>query len=57
MKKNLFIVATVLIFCSFKTENNVAIPSGEKLVFAGSYNMSGLMTQLAQFINRHSFDV
>lgn len=25
-----------------------AIKSGEKLVFAGSYNMSGLMTQLAQ---------
>lgn len=48
MKKILFIVATVLIFCSFKTENKVAIPSGEKLVFAGSYNMSGLMTQLAQ---------
>jgi len=37
-----------LILCSFKTENNVGIPSGEKLVFAGSYNMSGLMTQLAQ---------
>ena len=25
-----------------------AIKSGEKLVYAGSYNMSGLMTQLAQ---------
>lgn len=48
MKKFLFITATVLLLCSFKTENNIGIPSGEKLVFAGSYNMSGLMTQLAQ---------
>jgi hypothetical protein len=30
------------------TSNGQAIKSGEKLVFTGSYNMSGLMTQLAQ---------
>lgn len=48
MKKILFISAITLILCSFKTENKVGIPSGEKLVFIGSYNMSGLMTQLAQ---------
>jgi len=48
MKKLLFITATILLLSSFKTENTIGIPSGEKLVFAGSYNMSGLMTQLAQ---------
>lgn len=48
MKKILFSITIALIFCSFKTENNVGIPAGEKLVFVGSYNMSGLMTQLAQ---------
>ena len=37
-----------MIFCSFTSDSNVEIPAGEKLVFAGSYNMSGLMTQLAQ---------
>ena len=37
-----------MIFCSFDKENNPGIPSGEKLVYVGSYNMSGLMTQLAQ---------
>ncbi|MFY7740114.1 MAG: DUF3108 domain-containing protein [Flavobacterium sp.] len=48
MKKATFIIATLLIFCSFKADTKVVIPSGEKLVYAGSYNMSGLMTQLAQ---------
>lgn len=48
MKKATFIIATLLIFCSFKADNNVVIPAGEKLVYTGSYNMSGLMTQLAQ---------
>jgi hypothetical protein len=48
MKKTLFSLALILIFCSFKTENTTGIPSGEKLIFVGSYNMSGLMTQLAQ---------
>lgn len=48
MKKILFISAITMILFSFKTENKIGIPSGEKLVFVGSYNMSGLMTQLAQ---------
>lgn len=48
MKKILFIFSTFLLFCSFSSENNTNIKAGEKLVFAGSYNMSGLMTQLAQ---------
>jgi hypothetical protein len=47
-KKILFILYSVFILCSFTTANGQAIKSGEKFVFAGSYNMSGLMTQLAQ---------
>jgi|SRR6218665_1147618 len=47
MKNNiLFILCSV--FFSFTTANSQTIKAGEKLVFAGSYNMSGLMTQLAQ---------
>ncbi len=48
MKKILFLICSLLIFCSFTKENTVGIPTGEKLVYVGSYNMSGLMTQLAQ---------
>lgn len=48
MKKALFIVGIFMLFCSFITDTSIQIPSGEKLVYAGSYNMSGLMTQLAQ---------
>lgn len=48
MKKIVFIIVTSLLLYSFKSDNYNKIPSGEKLVFAGSYNMSGLMTQLAQ---------
>jgi hypothetical protein len=48
MKKTLFSLALILIFCSFKTDINNGIPSGENLIFVGSFNMSGLMTQLAQ---------
>jgi hypothetical protein len=48
MKKILFVVASLLILCSFAPEKAEAIPSGERLVYAGSYNMSGLMTHLAQ---------
>jgi len=48
MKRVLFILSIVLLLCSFTTENTVLIPSGEKLVYSGSYNMSGLMTQIAQ---------
>jgi len=48
MKKLFFILCNIFIFCWFITANSQTIKSGEKLVFAGSYNMSGLMTQLAQ---------
>lgn len=48
MKKIVFLLATALIFCSFTSDKKVVVPSGEKLVYAGSYNMSGLMTHLAQ---------
>ena len=49
MKKLFFIVCAVFVFFSFtSSEANQNIKPGEKLVFAGSYNMSGLMTQLAQ---------
>ena len=44
MKKSFYLLCAVLLFnCSFSQ-----IKPGEKLVFAASYNMSGLMTQLAQ---------
>lgn len=46
--KVLFILCYVYVFCSLTSVNSQTIKSGEKLVFAGSYNMSGLMTQLAQ---------
>ncbi len=46
MKKTLFGLVFVLLLIS--TSVNAQIKSGEKLVYAGSYNMSGLMTQLAQ---------
>lgn len=48
MKKAVFIIGIFMILCSFNTDKTNQIPSGEKLVYAGSYNMSGLMTQLAQ---------
>ena len=48
MKKILFLICSLLILCSFSKENHSGIPAGEKLVYVGSYNMSGLMTQLAQ---------
>jgi hypothetical protein len=45
MKKLLFTLCLLSILTNVKSQT---IKSGEKLVFAGSYNMSGLMTQLAQ---------
>lgn len=48
MKKTALIITTFLILCSFTPDNKIVIPTGENLVYAGSYNMSGLMTQLAQ---------
>lgn len=44
MKKSFYLICTVLFFNSSFSQ----IKPGEKLVFAASYNMSGLMTQLAQ---------
>ncbi|MGG7036908.1 MAG: DUF3108 domain-containing protein [Flavobacterium sp.] len=48
MKKNILTLCFVFIFGAFSTANSQTIKAGEKLVFAGSYNMSGLMTQIAQ---------
>ena len=48
MKKILFILCPIFAFCSITTASSQTIKAGEKLVYAGSYNMSGLMTQLAQ---------
>jgi len=45
MKKILFILSFIFVFTTAKSQS---IKAGEKLVYAGSYNMSGLMTQLAQ---------
>jgi hypothetical protein len=44
MKKYFLIICIVIVFNSGFSQ----IKSGEKLVFVASYNMSGLMTQLAQ---------
>ncbi len=48
MKRLLYILSAAFVFSSFAPQSSQPIKSGEKLVFAGSYNMSGLMTQLAQ---------
>lgn len=48
MKRFLFTLSAVFILNSFTSVYSQTIKSGEKLVYAGSYNMSGLMTQLAQ---------
>ncbi|MES2410741.1 MAG: DUF3108 domain-containing protein [Bacteroidota bacterium] len=45
MRKIFFILCSLF---AFTTANSQTIKAGEKLVYAGSYNMSGLMTQLAQ---------
>jgi hypothetical protein len=46
MRKILFCI--LFSFFSITVAKSQTIKAGEKLVFAGSYNMSGLMTQLAQ---------
>lgn len=48
MKKTLIILCAVLFVGAYSNVQSQTIKSGERLVFAGSYNMSGLMTQLAQ---------
>ncbi|TBX70667.1 DUF3108 domain-containing protein [Flavobacterium silvisoli] len=47
MKKVFFFLCAVLAV-NLSIVNGQPIKSGEKFVFSGSYNMSGLMTQLAQ---------
>jgi hypothetical protein len=48
MKKIFFNLCTLFILGFSALGFSQPIKSGERLVFAGSYNMSGLMTQLAQ---------
>ncbi len=48
VKTGLVILCTVFALSSFTAANAQTIKPGERLVFSGSYNMSGLMTQLAQ---------
>ena len=47
--KKIFVIIFALALCSFNADTpSSGIPAGEKLIFTGSYNMSGLMTKLAQ---------
>ena len=48
MKKIVLLPLLLLLFVSFKADEGNGIEAGEKLVYAGSYNMSGLMTHIAQ---------
>ena len=49
MRKLLFMLAALLAI-SANAQGNKAVKPGEKFVYAASYNMSGLMTQLAQVV-------
>lgn len=48
MKKIVLLLTVIIVSCSTTTLYSQTIKSGEKFVFAGSYNMSGLLTHLAQ---------
>ncbi|WP_309641892.1 DUF3108 domain-containing protein [Flavobacterium sp.] len=48
--RKLFFITSVLLASIASAQTNKAVKSGEKFVYAASYNMSGLMTQLAQVI-------
>ena len=48
MKKTVLFLVSLVVLCSFSPEKAPPVPAGERLVYAGSYNMSGLMTHLAQ---------
>ena len=48
MKKLLLIITTLLAINLVFSQENKVVKSGERFVYSGSYNMSGLMTQLAQ---------
>lgn len=46
--KRIFLLLTALLSIASVAQTNKAVKPGEKLIYAASYNMSGLMTQLAQ---------
>jgi Protein of unknown function (DUF3108) len=46
--KKIFLILTAIVSLNISAQGNTAVKSGEKLIYAASYNMSGLMTQLAQ---------
>ncbi len=46
--RKLFFIFTVLLAIPAVAQENKAVKSGEKFIYAASYNMSGLMSQLAQ---------
>ncbi|MBL0014360.1 MAG: DUF3108 domain-containing protein [Flavobacterium sp.] len=46
--KKIFLILTAIVSLSISAQGNTAVKSGEKFIYAASYNMSGLMTQLAQ---------
>ncbi|WP_339661479.1 DUF3108 domain-containing protein [uncultured Polaribacter sp.] len=48
MKKILLILVLFFLVTSFKSDTENPVKSGERLVYSGSYNMSGLLTQIAQ---------
>lgn len=50
MRKFLLIIIALITANLASAQQNKAVKSGEKLVYVASYNMSGLMTQLAQVI-------
>ncbi|MGS2726552.1 DUF3108 domain-containing protein [Psychroserpens sp. BH13MA-6] len=52
----LFLILTLLIGTCFSNAQNTTIAAGEKLTFSASYNMSGLMTELAQ-VNMETSEV
>jgi hypothetical protein len=46
--KKIFLILTAIVSLHISAQGNTAVKSGEKFIYAASYNMSGLMTQLAQ---------
>jgi Protein of unknown function (DUF3108) len=46
--KKIFLIVMTITALSLSAQVNTAVKSGEKFTYAASYNMSGLMTQLAQ---------
>ena len=48
MKKTLLILGLFFLVTSFKSDDKNLVKAGETLIYSGSYNMSGLLTQIAQ---------